>query len=71
MRWFDFFFNNPRRVLWTLVVLMILVGMVFPEVIKTAFDNLLNALQPLINLVVTLLIIYGVACWLFKKGGKK
>ena len=48
-----------------------LVGMINPEIIKTAFSNLLEALQPLINLAVTLMIIYGVGLWLFKKGGKK
>lgn len=71
MRWFNFFFGSPQRTLWTLVVILMITGMINPEVIKTAFNNLLDALQPLINLAVTLMIIYGVGRWLFKKGGKK
>lgn len=66
-KWIKFLFGTPRRTLGTITVILIIIAMISPSTIQIAIENLITALQPLVNLVVSAVIIIALLKWAFKK----
>jgi hypothetical protein len=66
-KWIKFLFGTPRRTLGTIIVILVLVAMVSPNTIEQALNNLLTAVQPLVSLAISILILIALLKWAFKK----
>ena len=66
-QWTKFFFGTPRRVVGSIIVLLVLIAMVSPNTIEQALDNLLTAVQPLVSLAISIVILVALLKWAFKK----
>ena len=65
--WVKFLFGTPRRTIGTITVLLVLVAMVSPNTINNALQNLVKAVQPLVSLAVSIVILAALLKWAFKK----
>ena len=66
-KWLKFLFGTPRRTLGTLIVLLVIIAMISPNTIEQALNNLLTAVQPLVSLAISILILIALLKWAFKK----
>ncbi len=66
-KWIKFLFGTPRRTLGTLVAILVVIAMISPEIIEQALENLLIAVQPLVSIAISLVILIALLKWAFKK----
>jgi hypothetical protein len=66
-KWLKFLFGTPRRTLGTLIVLLVIIAMISPNTIEQALNNLLTAVQPLVSLAISIIILIALLKWAFKK----
>ena len=66
-KWIKFLFGTPRRTLGTLIVLLVIIAMISPNTIEQALNNLLTAVQPLVSLAISIIILIALLKWAFKK----
>lgn len=65
--WIKFLFGTPRRVIGTLVVVLILMAIISPSIIQVAIDNLTEVFQQLSGLIISVIIVVALIKWAFKK----
>ena len=66
-KWGKFLFGTPRRTLGTLIGILVVVAMVSPNTVEQALENLTLALQPLVGMAISLVILIALLKWAFKK----
>lgn len=66
-KWIKFLFGTPRRTLGTLIMVLVIIAMISPEIIEQALENLLIAVQPLVSIAISLVILIALLKWAFKK----
>lgn len=66
-KWLKFLFGTPRRTLGTLIMVLVIIAMISPNTIEQALNNLLTAVQPLVSLAISIIILIALLKWAFKK----
>ena len=66
-KWLKFLFGTPRRTLGTLIVVLVIIAMISPNTIEQALNNLLTAIQPLVSIAISIVILIALLKWAFKK----
>lgn len=71
-RWFQFFLGTPKRFLWTMIGLGVIICAIDPSILVNALRNLRNAvltgLGPLLELVLAIIVVFaGIKMILGKK----
>jgi len=66
-KWIKFLFGTPRRTMWTLIGALVIVAMISPNTMEQALNNLLIAVQPLVYLAISIVILIALLKWALKK----
>lgn len=66
-KWGKFLFSTPKRTMWTMLGILILIAMVSPNTIKEALENLIIALEPLVAMAITVFVIVTIIKAVIKK----
>ncbi|PKM91496.1 hypothetical protein CVU82_02775 [Candidatus Falkowbacteria bacterium HGW-Falkowbacteria-1] len=73
MNYFNFFFGTPRRLLFSLVAVGVILAIIFPDALGAGLSRLsysiLDAVGPLIGMILAVLIVLAGLKIIF--GGKK
>lgn len=66
-KWGRFLFGTPKRTMWTMLGILILIAMVSPNTIKEALENLIIALEPLVAMALTIFVLVIIVKTVIKK----